>query len=83
MSSESRMITDGHLHRGTVTFMIALIVDALWPTTVQNSCTGHVNSFTVAKVLLFLAMCFTIARFGFFMLHLRHISQALHRAESA
>ena len=82
--SESRTITDsGYLHRGTVTFMIALIVDAVCPTTVQNNCTGQVNNFTVAKVLLSLAMCFTIARFGFFMLHLRRISQALQRAEPA
>ena len=56
--------------------MIALIVDAVWPTTLQNN-------FTVAKVLLSLAMCLATARFGLFMLHLRRISQALHRAESA
>ncbi|KAF8675486.1 hypothetical protein AX14_005104 [Amanita brunnescens Koide BX004] len=68
---------------GTFTFMIALIVDAVWPTTVQNNCAGQVNDFTVAKVLLSLALCFTAARFGIFMLHLRRISQALLRAESA
>jgi hypothetical protein len=77
------MTDSGHLHRGTVTFMIALIVDAVWPTTLQNNSIGQVNNFTVAKVLLSLAMCLATARFGFFMLHLRRISQALDRAESA
>ena len=63
-------------------FMIALIVDAVWPTTVQNNCTDQVNNFTVTKVLLSLVMCFTAARLGFFMFHLRRISQALQRPES-
>ena len=83
-SFESWTITDnGHLHRGTFTFVIALIVDAVRPLTVQNNRIGQVNDFTMAKILLSLALCFTAARFGIFMLHLRRISQALLRAESA
>ena len=82
-SFESWRITDnGRLHRGTFTFMIALIVDAVRPTIVQNNCAGQVNGFTVAKVLSSLALCFTAARFGIFMLHLRRIFQALLPAES-
>ncbi|KAF8708890.1 hypothetical protein AX14_013541 [Amanita brunnescens Koide BX004] len=68
---------------GTFTFVIALIVDAVRPLTVQNNRIGQVDDFTMAKILLSLALCFTAARFGIFMLHLRRISQALLRAESA
>ncbi|KAF8340968.1 hypothetical protein F5887DRAFT_977445 [Amanita rubescens] len=70
-----------------LTFMIALVVDAVWPNAAQNNnCSGqyHRNSqFTVAKVMLLLMLFFAAMRVGVFMVHLRHISQALSRPQSA
>jgi len=69
------------------TLMVALLVDAMSPDTDQNNCQAGQgtcgNHFMIAKVILFLVMCFVAVRFGFFMLHLRHISQALDQSESA
>ncbi len=68
------------------TLMVALVVDAMSADADQNNCPGQgscVNHFMIAKVMLSLVMCFVAVRFGFFILHLRCISQALGQSESA
>ncbi|KAF8320247.1 hypothetical protein F5887DRAFT_364563 [Amanita rubescens] len=70
-----------------LTFMIALIMDAVWPiNAVPNDClAGRAHrdtQFTVAKTMLLLVLCFTAVRFGIFMAHLRRTSRALGRLES-
>ncbi|KAF8726153.1 hypothetical protein AX14_008038 [Amanita brunnescens Koide BX004] len=61
-----------------LTFIIALIVDAVAPNIVQHECAGsnHDSLFTAAKVMLSLFICLAAVRFGFFMLHLRRVYQA-------
>ncbi|KAF8651907.1 hypothetical protein AX14_008444 [Amanita brunnescens Koide BX004] len=69
-----------------LTFMTALIVDAVWPNAARNNCSGqdhHDACFEVAKVMLFLVLCFAAARFVIFLFQLRRISQALHQAAQA
>lgn len=64
--------------------MVALGVDAIWSNTNQSNCPDQrtcENHFTVAGIMLSLMMCFAAMRFGFFMLHLRRISQALGQSE--
>ncbi|KAF8667476.1 hypothetical protein AX14_006336 [Amanita brunnescens Koide BX004] len=66
-----------------LTFMVALIVDAVWPGAAKHHLEAY---FTVAKAMSFLALCFAAARFVIFLFQLRRISQALYqaaRAESA
>ena len=74
------------IHRSILAFMVALIVNAVWPGVARNN-QHHLEAyFTVAKAMLFLVLCFAAARFGIFLFHLRRISQALYqaaRAESA
>ncbi|KAF8320246.1 hypothetical protein F5887DRAFT_1087816 [Amanita rubescens] len=70
-----------------LTFMIALIVDAVWPiNAVQNDCLAdraHRDvQFTVAKAMMLLVLCFAAVRFGIFMAHLRRTSQPLGQSES-
>ncbi len=77
------IIENSHRRRGMFTLMVALIVDAMSADTDQNNCPGQGtcgNHFMIAKVMLSLAMCFVAVRFGFFMLHLRRISQALDQS---
>jgi len=78
------MIYNGHRYRSILTLMVALGVDAIWSNTNQNGCSGQgtrENHFTVAEIMLSLMICLAAMRFGFFMLHLRRISQALGRSE--
>ncbi|KAF8350421.1 hypothetical protein F5887DRAFT_300095 [Amanita rubescens] len=70
---------------GMLTLMVALVVDAMSADTDQNNCPSKGtcrNHFMIAKVMLSLVMGFVVVRFGFFMLHLRRISQALAQSES-
>ncbi|KAF8350418.1 hypothetical protein F5887DRAFT_300069 [Amanita rubescens] len=72
---------------GMFTLMVALVVDAMSPDTDQNKLNNCPdkgscgNNFMIAKVMLSLVICFIAIRFGFFMLHLRRISQTFGQSE--
>ncbi|KAK2466660.1 hypothetical protein APHAL10511_000918 [Amanita phalloides] len=61
---------------GTITFIIALITDAMHPSVSGNDA-GEGSCFMAAKVALLLLISFAALRFGFFLLHVRRLSNAL------